>query len=147
MVVNRTDIPHIYSLYSFLNEDIDRLCIILFCNAPESSEVIASAVGNQTEFHALAHLVAEGQQSVQRTVQGRVAAHNDERRIAVLDQHLREAPHGLRTFALYEIICHLLLIQQFFDVLPSFVRPSHALLRTVDDAPTVICLILHMMQS
>ena len=114
-----------------LNKPVDRLLDIVVIELPEAGEVIHDAVGDHSQGDAVSDGLLLHHQAVHRIVQSRVAAHDDDRLVAVADHHLHEPLDAVRRLTLHEIVIQTTGIEHLLDLFPALALVGDACFRTI----------------
>ena len=114
-----------------LDEPVYRLLDIVFVKLPETGEVVHDAIGDHAQGDAVSDGLLLHHQAVHRIVQSRVAAHDDDRLVAIADHHLHEPLDAVRRLTLHEIVIQATGIKHLLDLFPALALVGDACFRTI----------------
>lgn len=114
-----------------LHKPVDRLLDIVVIELPEAGEVVHDTIGDHAQGDAVSDGLLLHHQAVHRIVQGRVAAHDDDRLVAVADHHLHEPLDAVRRLTLHEIVIQATGIKHLLDLFPALALVGDACFRTI----------------
>ena len=132
LFVRISDAPQVYLAHTVLDQPVYSILRLAFPEVPIAGKVVHHAVGYHTEGYLVAHLFLRLHQTVDGIVQRRVASHDDDGLVPVVNQHGNQALHTVHRLALHEVIRHVALVQHALQAFSLFVSVS---LRTIQDAP------------
>ena len=124
--------------YTVLYQPINGLLNLALLEVPITGKVVKHAIGNDAQGNCLAHLGTNLHQAVHGIAQCRIATHQDDGLIAVVDEHAHQTLHAVTRFTLHKVILHLAQVKCSLHLLPALAVSSYAFLRAVEYAPTIV---------